>query len=247
MSLESRSNSQDSDYELMQQYTGRLQRGHSIRSQPQQPDPRWYEQTHYKTPQPQHTAARATPPQRPRFSPNRWKHFHRLSSGRRRTKHYSGLKDLRRPEEVYAVPQTHRDTEGRRYDGFFQGSITEEEEESDQQQQQDQQSEQETIGSMVIVPEEREQSCSCSLKSVLLGLFLVLVLCTSLAGLGLAVYNKFFLHSGSRSESDTQICPLTHCSVTNTWAAHILEPCTPCINSTMMCKTDSLMTNITVS
>ena len=258
MSLESRSNSQDSDYELMQQYSRvgtRIQRGHSVREQP----PLDSQQA------PQHKPP--YPPRKSRISPNRWRNYHRLSSGR--TKNCTGPQDLRRMEGDYAVPRIRsdteaggvyasprmeaggvyasprisRETEGRRYDGFFRGSIAEEGE-GEGGEGEEYERGTSSIGSMVVVP-EKQQQCYC--KMVLLGFVLVLLLSIALAGLGLALFNKITRNShNSVPVSDTMCDSTTWCGVTVTMAAHTTN-CTPCINSSTTCKTEPLLTNITVS
>ena len=234
MTTGSRTNSTDSDYELMQQQhppppphqpDGRLRRGtsNSIRA-PHDP--------------PQYQAPR--PPRSSRISPNRWRHLHRLSPGRNRN--YAGLKDLNRRTEggEYAVPRGNRDTDGRRYDGFFQGSIAEEGEGEEEEAEK-------SIGDMTIMSKTTEPCCR-HCKCILLSLFLVLLLLTSLGGLGLALYNKFTRDGSSYMQEmgvvDT--CVPTWCELTVTRAAHAYN-CALYNNSSRECTTEPLSTNIPVS
>ena len=234
MTTGSRTNSTDSDYELMQQQhppppphqpDGRLRRGYSnsIRA-PHDP--------------PQYQAPR--PPRSSRISPNRWRHLHRLSPGRNRN--YAGLKDLNRRTEggEYAVPRGNRDTDGRRYDGFFQGSIAEEGEGEEEEAEK-------SIGDMTIMSKTTEPCCR-HCKCILLSLFLVLLLLTSLGGLGLALYNKFTRDGSSYMQemSVVDTCAPTWCELTVTRAAHAYN-CTLYNNSSRECTTEPLSTNIPVS
>ena len=235
----SRSNSTDSDYELMQQQLppppptpeNRLQRGYSIR-EPRQPPL-------YQVPR---------PPQPSRVSPNRWRHLHRLSPGRNRN--YAGLQDLRRGQRSeYAVPRVNRETEARRYDAFFRMSIAEEEEEEEggreEREEHDEEAEK-SIGNMTIVSEMSEP-CSRHCKCLLLVFFLLLLLLTSLGGLGLALYNKFTRESsgGTQQAIMGTTCTETWCEHTVTMAVHAAN-CSM-YNTSSECVTEPLSTNISVS
>ena len=137
------------------------------------------------------------------------------------------------------MPRIRPDTEGRRYDGFFRASIAEEEEEEGEGEGGLAETADKSIGNMTIMSDMRDPCCK-HCKSTLLGLFLVLLLLISLAGLGLALYNK--LTRESPSDMGTTCVPW--CAVTVTRAANATN-CS--LNTSRECTTELLYTNISVS
>lgn len=230
----SRSNSTDSDYELMQHAPiqslpeQRLQRGYSLRNQQVENNLR-------PQPYPVPLSSRFS-----RFSPNRWRNFPRQLSARSRN--YSGFQNQGQPAEGdYAVPQ--RDSH--RYDGFFRGSIREEqgswegEREGDGEGAKDS-----TIGNMTIYSETGHESCGCY-KPILILVFVAFLLSISLSGLGLALYNKFSCDAATNSNSSrgTQTSMNSEtCAIVVTMAGHAMDNCTR-----EYCTTEPLHHNMTVS
>ena len=232
---ESRSSSVSTDYELIQPRADRLSRGYSIReSMPP-----------YHRPPNLHNIQ-----QQSRSSSKRLRNL-RLSASRQ--KKYTGLQWNRQVESAYATPSTRylparrdvNNTQARRYDGFFRGSISEENEGGEGEEEEEGEGE---AGQSITIPSpDTEQRCKARrcvvCKTTFCVIVLVLALLVSLAALGLTLYGMF--SSSSSSSTDCNRCDFMPCTETVTMAHHG-ENCTYDTNTTY-CTTEALTTNITVS
>ena len=232
---ESRSSSVSTDYELIQPRADRLSRGYSIReSMPP-----------YHRPPNLHNIQ-----QQSRSSSKRLGNL-RLSASRQ--KKYTGLQWNRQVESAYATPSTQylparrdvNNTQARRYDGFFRGSISEENEGGEEEEE----GEGEAGQSITIPSPDTDQRCKARrcvvCKTTFCVIVLVLALLVSLAALGLTLYGMFSSSSSSSSATDCNRCDFMPCAETVTMAHHG-ENCTYDTNTTY-CTTEALTTNITVS